>query len=204
MRRNRLKAALAPEAQSLFCSAVAWHHLTCLPESSSTSHPILGFREVLRRGKGCTSRGLSSTGQEVHVISLRNGGAANAQVTLTLAPNLLSGAPIFVLHSQQPVQWKLSTSPGKNWTFQVSLGSSISATQLVASAETDFPNTARGLLKWAQRKHGGVTSLAEYRGVNTIYTRLGSGMGHTEAKPASELPALSMGGWDVDPISHKG
>ncbi|XP_034262968.1 transforming growth factor beta receptor type 3-like isoform X2 [Pantherophis guttatus] len=158
------------------CSGtVAWHHLTCLPESSSTSHSILGFREVLRKGKGCTSRGLSSTGQEVHVISLRKGRPANAQVTLMLAPNLLSRAPIFVLHSQQPVQWMLSTSPGKNWTFQVSLGSSISATQLVASAETDFPNTARGLLKWARRKHGGVTSLAEYHGVNTIYTRLGSG-----------------------------
>ncbi|XP_070592850.1 transforming growth factor beta receptor type 3-like [Erythrolamprus reginae] len=160
---------------AVFCSAVAWHHLTCLPESASTSHPVLGFREVLRRGKGCTSRGLSSTGQEVHVISLRKGGPANAQVTLMLAPNLLSGAPIFVLHSQQPVQWILSSSPGKNWTFQVSLGSSISASQLVASAQTDFPDTARSLLKWARRKHGGVTSLAEYRGVNTIYTRLGSG-----------------------------
>ncbi|XP_026551875.1 transforming growth factor beta receptor type 3-like [Pseudonaja textilis] len=158
------------------CSGtVAWHHLTCLPESASTSHPILGFREVLRKGKGCTSQGLSSTGQEVHIISLRKGGPANAQVTLMLAPNLLSGAPIFVLHSQQPVQWMLSSSPGKNWTFQVSLGSSISASQLVASAETDFPDSARGLLKWARRKHGGVTSFAEYRGVNTIYTRLGSG-----------------------------
>lgn len=67
----------------------------------------------------------------------------------------------------------------------------------MASAETNFPDTAKGLLKWARRKHGGVTSLAEYRGVNTIYTRLGSGMGHTEAELASELPALSMGGWDA-------
>ncbi|XP_039191283.1 transforming growth factor beta receptor type 3-like isoform X2 [Crotalus tigris] len=154
---------------------VTWHHLTCLPESASTSQPILGFREVLRRGKGCISQGLSSTGQEVHVISLRKGRPAKAQVTLMLAPNLLSWAPIFVLHSQQPVQWMLSSSPGKNWTFQVSLGSSISAPQQVVFAETDFPDTARGLLKWASRNHGGVTSLAEYRGVNTIYTRLGPG-----------------------------
>ncbi|KAM6470638.1 transforming growth factor beta receptor type 3-like isoform 1-T1 [Liasis olivaceus] len=157
------------------CSGtVAWHHLTCLPASASTPTPILGFWEVLRRGIGCTSRGLSSTGQEVHIISLRRGGPANAQVTLVLAPDLLSWAPIFVLHSQEPVQWMLSSSPGKNWTFQVSLGSRVLAPESVASAETDFPDTARGLLKWARRKHGGVTSLAEYHGVNTIYTRLGA------------------------------
>lgn len=81
--------------------------------------------------------------------------------------------------------------------LQVSLGSSISAPQQVAFAETDFPDTVRGLLKWARRKHGGVTSLAEYRGVNTIYTRLGPGMGHREAELSSELHAVSMGVWDV-------
>ncbi|XP_063148577.1 transforming growth factor beta receptor type 3-like [Candoia aspera] len=157
------------------CSGtVAWPHLPCLPASAYSPRPILGFWEVLRRGTGCTSRGLSSTGQEVHVISLRRGGPASAQVTLAVAPDLLSQAPIFVLHSQEPVQWMLSSSPGKNWTFQVSLGSSVLAPELVASAETDFPDTARGLLKWARRKHGGVTSLAEYHGVNTIYTRLGA------------------------------
>lgn len=61
--------------------------------------------------------------------------------------------------------------------LQVSLGSSISAFGPVASAEINFPSTTRGLLQWARREHGGVTSLAEYHGVNTIYTRLRAGMG---------------------------
>ncbi|XP_061472634.1 transforming growth factor beta receptor type 3-like isoform X2 [Rhineura floridana] len=160
------------------CSGTAvWHHLACLPMSASTPHPVLGFWESLQRGTGCTSRGRSVTGQEVHVISLRRGLPANAQVTLvTLDTDPLDKAPIFVLHSQEPVHWMLLSTPGKNWTFQVSPGSTVSAPGPVASAETNFPETLRGLLKWARREHGGVTSLAEYHGVNRIYTRLGAGM----------------------------
>ncbi|XP_062976578.1 transforming growth factor beta receptor type 3-like [Elgaria multicarinata webbii] len=157
------------------CSGTAaWHHLPCLSTSATTRHPVLGFREVLRRGTGCTSRRHSTRGQEVHVISLHKGVPANGQVTLVLASDPLDRASIFVLHSLEPVSWVLPSPPGKNWTFQVSPGSSVSAPGPVASAETDFPETPRGLLKWAWREHGGVTSLAEYRGINTIYTRLGA------------------------------
>lgn len=60
--------------------------------------------------------------------------------------------------------------------LQVSPGSSITASELMAPAkETHFPQTPRDLLKWARREFGGVTSLAEYHGVNTVYIRLGAG-----------------------------
>ncbi|XP_060127741.1 transforming growth factor beta receptor type 3-like isoform X2 [Zootoca vivipara] len=138
------------------CSGTAaWHHLACLPMSASTPHPVLGFWESLRKGNGCTSRGRSALGQEVHVISLQKGLSANGQ---------------------EPVRWVLLSPPGKNWTFQVSPGSNVSATGPVASVEINLPKTPKGLLKWARREHGGVTSLSEYRGVNRIYTRLGAGM----------------------------
>nr|XP_028573155.1 transforming growth factor beta receptor type 3-like [Podarcis muralis] len=159
----------------------SWHHLACLPMSASTPHPVLGFWESLRKGTGCTSRGRSALGQEVHVISLKKGLPANGQVTLiTLDPDPLDRAPIFVLYSQKPVRWVLLSPPGKNWTFQVSPGSNVSAPGPVASAETNLPKTPKRLLKWARREHGGVTSLAEYRGVNRIYTRLGAGMGNED------------------------
>ncbi|KAF7249071.1 Transforming growth factor beta receptor type 3 [Varanus komodoensis] len=57
---------------------------------------------------------------------------------------------------------------------QVSPGSRVSAAGPVASSEAEFLETPRELLKWARRKHGGVTSLAEYRGVNTVYLHLGA------------------------------
>uniref|UniRef100_A0ABM5FM04 Transforming growth factor beta receptor type 3 n=1 Tax=Pogona vitticeps TaxID=103695 RepID=A0ABM5FM04_9SAUR len=158
-----------------FSGTVAWHHLTCLPASPSTPHPVLGFWELLRRGTGCASQGRSATGEEVHIISLQRRVPADAQVTLVLAPDPSPGAPVFLLHSQEPVHWTLPSPPGKNWTFQVSSGSSISAAEPVTSAkETSFPQTPRDLLKWARREFGGVTSLAEYHGVNTIYIRLGA------------------------------
>ncbi|XP_053149426.1 transforming growth factor beta receptor type 3-like [Hemicordylus capensis] len=152
----------------------AWQPPTCLPLSPSTPHSVLGFWEVLRRGTGCASRGSSASGQEVHVVSLQGKAPANAQVTLVLGPDAFDKAPIFVLRSQEPLRWMLPSPPGKNWTFQVSPGSSVSALGPEASAEISFPETPRGLLKWVRRKHGGVTSLAEYHGVNTIYTRLGA------------------------------
>ncbi|XP_015275315.1 PREDICTED: transforming growth factor beta receptor type 3-like [Gekko japonicus] len=155
--------------------AALWHHPSCLPMSASTTpQPVLGFWERPRKGTGCTSQEHSTTGQEVHVISLRGGVPLNAQVTLVLGSDPTHRAPIFVLHSQEPLHWMLPSPPGKNWTFQVSLGSSVSALGLVASAEINFPETTRSLLQWARREHGGVTSLAEYHGVNTIYTRLGA------------------------------
>ncbi|XP_054833741.1 transforming growth factor beta receptor type 3-like isoform X3 [Eublepharis macularius] len=150
------------------------HHPSCLPMSASMPRPVLGFWELQRRGTGCTSREHSTLGQEVHVISLRGGVPANAQVTLILDSDPLHRAPIFVLHSQEPLHWMLPSPPGKNWTFQVSPGSHVSALGPVASAEITFPETSRSLLQWARREHGGVTSLAEYHGVNTIYTHLGA------------------------------
>ncbi|XP_060096661.1 transforming growth factor beta receptor type 3-like [Heteronotia binoei] len=155
------------------CSGTAfWHPPSCLPMSASMPHSVLGFWELPRRGIGCTSQEHSTTGQEVHVISLRGGMPPNAQVTLVLSSDLPHSVPIFVLHSQKPLHWMLPSTPGKNWTFQVSLGSRVSALGPVASAEINFPGTTRSLLQWARREHGGVTSLAEYHGVNTIYTRL--------------------------------
>ncbi|XP_066469001.1 transforming growth factor beta receptor type 3-like [Tiliqua scincoides] len=153
---------------------IAWRHPTCLSTTASSSHSVLGFWELLRRGTGCNSRGCSATGQEVHVVSLRGAVPANAQVTLVLGPDRPDRAPIFVLHTQEPVCWTLPSLPGKNWTFQVSPGSSVSAPGLVAFAEINLPDTPKSLLKWTRRRHGGVTSLAEYHGVNTIYTRLGA------------------------------
>nr|XP_056703997.1 transforming growth factor beta receptor type 3-like [Euleptes europaea] len=152
----------------------SWHHPSCLPLSASTPHPVLGFWELPRRGIGCTSQEHSTTGQEVHVISLRGGVPANTQVTLILGSDPLHRATIFVLRSQDPLHWMLPSPPGKNWTFQVSPGSSVSALGPVASAEINFPETRRSLLQWARREHGGVTSLAEYHGVNTIYIHLGA------------------------------
>ncbi|XP_048348030.1 transforming growth factor beta receptor type 3-like isoform X2 [Sphaerodactylus townsendi] len=113
-----------------------FHHPSCLPLSSSTPHPVFGFWELPRKGIGCISQEHSTTGQEVHIISLRGDGPTNAQI-----------------------------SPG----------SSITALGPVASAEINIPETRRSLLQWARREHGGVTSLAEYHGVNTIYTHLGAG-----------------------------
>ncbi|KAJ7316207.1 hypothetical protein JRQ81_002369 [Phrynocephalus forsythii] len=158
-----------------FSGTAAWHHLSCLPMSPSTPHPVLGFWELLRGGTGCASQGRSATGEEVHIISLQRGVPADAQVTLVLGPDPLPGAPIFLLHSQEPVHWTLPSLPGKNWTFQVSPASSISVAEPMTSAkETKFPQTPRELLKWARREFGGVTSLAEYHGVNTVYIRLGA------------------------------
>ncbi|XP_077183416.1 transforming growth factor beta receptor type 3-like isoform X2 [Paroedura picta] len=151
------------------------HHPSCLPMSASTPHPVLGFWELPRRGTGCTSQEHSTTGQEVHVISLRGAVPPNAQVTLVLVSDPPHEAPIFVLHSQEPLRWMLPFPPGKNWTFQVSLGSSVSALGPVASVEISLPETTRNLLSWARREHGGVTSLVEYHGVNTIHTRLKAG-----------------------------
>ncbi|XP_008102829.2 transforming growth factor beta receptor type 3 isoform X2 [Anolis carolinensis] len=105
----------------------------------------------------------------------------NAQVILVLSPEPKDGAPIFVLQSQEPVLWMLSSPPRKKWTFQVSLGSGVSAPEPGAFVEeTSFPKTPRGLLKWTRREHGGVTSLAEYHGVNTVYI-----LGNDGAAPAT-------------------
>ncbi|XP_044310028.1 transforming growth factor-beta receptor type 3-like protein [Varanus komodoensis] len=56
----------------------------------------------------------------------------------------------------------------------LSRATQVSAAGPVASSEAEFLETPRELLKWARRKHGGVTSLAEYRGVNTVYLHLGA------------------------------
>ncbi|XP_062830010.1 transforming growth factor beta receptor type 3 isoform X3 [Anolis carolinensis] len=164
------------------CSvAEAWPHPTCLPLSASTPQPVQGFWELVRQGTGCSSRERSSTGQEVHIVSLRSGMPTNAQVILVLSPEPKDGAPIFVLQSQEPVLWMLSSPPRKKWTFQVSLGSGVSAPEPGAFVEeTSFPKTPRGLLKWTRREHGGVTSLAEYHGVNTVYI-----LGNDGAAPAT-------------------
>ncbi|XP_042310113.1 transforming growth factor beta receptor type 3-like isoform X2 [Sceloporus undulatus] len=158
------------------CSGTeARHHLACLPLSVSTPQPVLGFWELLRKGTGCSSQERSATGQEVHIVSLSSGIPANGQITLVVAPDPKDGAPVFMLYSQVPVLWMLPSPPGKNWTFQVSLGSSVSASEPgVFTKETNFPETLRGLLKWARREHGGITSLAEYHGVNTVYIHLGA------------------------------
>ncbi|XP_060620886.2 transforming growth factor beta receptor type 3-like isoform X1 [Anolis sagrei] len=164
------------------CSASeTWPHPTCLPLSASTPQPVQGFWELLRKGTGCSSQERSSTGQEVHIVSLHRGMPMNAQVILVLNPEPKDGAPIFVLQSQEPVLWMLSSPPGKKWTFQVSPGSSLLAPEPGAfTEETSFPEAPRGLLKWARREHGGVTSLAEYHGVNTVYI-----LGNDAAAPAT-------------------
>lgn len=44
------------------------------------------------------------------------------QVTLVLGSDPPHRAPVFVLHSQEPLHWMLPSPPGKNWTFQVRKG----------------------------------------------------------------------------------
>ncbi|XP_043362333.1 transforming growth factor beta receptor type 3-like [Dermochelys coriacea] len=98
------------------------------------------------------------------------------QVSLELGPAPHSRAPIFVLSSLVPVVWSLQMSQlalGEQWTFQVSPGSRVSALGGVSVTETWLPQTLRGLLRWAHEEHGGVSSLAAYRGINTVYVQLG-------------------------------
>uniref|UniRef100_A0A8C3SY44 ZP domain-containing protein n=1 Tax=Chelydra serpentina TaxID=8475 RepID=A0A8C3SY44_CHESE len=98
------------------------------------------------------------------------------QVSLELGPAPSGRAPIFVLSSPAPMVWSLQTAQvalGEQWTFQVSPGSRVSALGGVSVTETQLPQTPRGLLHWAHEEHGGISSLAAYRGVNMVYVRLG-------------------------------
>ncbi|XP_067419909.1 transforming growth factor beta receptor type 3-like [Emydura macquarii macquarii] len=159
-------------------SAAAWRWAPCQATPLSSPHPVLGFREQIRAGTGCASRGRSASGREVHVLVLRGPAERMGarQVSLVLGPAPPSSAPIFVLSSPTPVIWSLQAATaalGEQWTFQVSPGSSVLAPGSVTVAETRLPQTPRELLRWAHRKHGGVSSLAAYRGINTVYVRLG-------------------------------
>ncbi|TFJ97620.1 Peptidyl-Lys metalloendopeptidase [Platysternon megacephalum] len=159
-------------------SAAAWRWALCRPGPLSARHPVLGFWERIRAGSGCASRGHSASGREVHVLVLRGpaGRMGARQVSLELGPVPPSRAPIFVLSSPVPVVWSLQTAQvvlGEQWTFQVSPGSRVSALGGVTVTETWLPQTPRGLLRWAHEEHGGVSSLAVYRGINTVYVQLG-------------------------------
>ncbi|XP_050781789.1 transforming growth factor beta receptor type 3-like isoform X4 [Gopherus flavomarginatus] len=159
-------------------SAAARHWAPCRPGLLSARHPVLGFWEQIRAGSGCASRGRSASGREVHVLILRGpvGRMGARQVSLELGPAPPGRAPIFVLSSLAPVVWSLQTAQvalGEQWTFQVSPGSRLSALGGVTVTETQLPQTPRGLLRWAHEEHGGVSSLAAYRGVNMVYVQLG-------------------------------
>uniref|UniRef100_A0A452INQ2 ZP domain-containing protein n=1 Tax=Gopherus agassizii TaxID=38772 RepID=A0A452INQ2_9SAUR len=159
-------------------SAAARHWALCRPGLLSAHHPVLGFWEQIRAGSGCASQGRSASGREVHVLILRGpvGRMRARQVSLELGPAPPGRAPIFVLSSLAPVVWSLQTAQmalGEQWIFQVSPGSRLSALGGVTVTETQLPQTPRGLLRWAHEEHGGVSSLAAYRGVNTVYVQLG-------------------------------
>ncbi|XP_034647784.1 transforming growth factor beta receptor type 3-like isoform X7 [Trachemys scripta elegans] len=159
-------------------SAAAWRWALCRPSPLSTRHPVLGFWERIRTGSGCASRGRSASGREVHVIVIRGpaGRMGARQVSLELGPAPHGRAPIFVLSSPAPVVWSLQMAQvarGEQWTFQVSLGSRVSALGGVTVTETRLPQTPRGLLRWVHEEHGGLSSLAAYRGVNMVYVQLG-------------------------------
>ncbi|XP_039370139.1 dual specificity mitogen-activated protein kinase kinase 7 isoform X3 [Mauremys reevesii] len=159
-------------------SAAARHWALCRPGPLSARHPVLGFWEQIRAGSGCASRGRSASGREVHVLILRGpvGRMGARQVSLELGPAPPGRPPIFVLSSPAPVVWSLQTAQvalGEQWTFQVSPGSRVSALGGVTVTETRLPQTPRGLLRWAREEHGGVSSLAAYRGVNMVYVQLG-------------------------------
>ncbi|XP_039370144.1 dual specificity mitogen-activated protein kinase kinase 7 isoform X8 [Mauremys reevesii] len=161
-------------------SAAARHWALCRPGPLSARHPVLGFWEQIRAGSGCASRGRSASGREVHVLILRGpvGRMGARQVSLELGPAPPGRPPIFVLSSPAPVVWSLQTAQvalGEQWTFQVSPGSRVSALGGVTVTETRLPQTPRGLLRWAREEHGGVSSLAAYRGVNMVYVQLGDG-----------------------------
>ncbi|XP_030401216.1 transforming growth factor beta receptor type 3-like isoform X4 [Gopherus evgoodei] len=159
-------------------SAAARHWALCRPGLLSARHPVLGFWEQIRAGSGCASQGRSASGREVHVLILRGpvGRMRARQVSLELGPAPPGRAPIFVLSSLAPVVWSLQTAQmalGEQWIFQVSPGSRLSALGGVTVTETQLPQTPRGLLRWAHEEHGGVSSLAAYRGVNMVYVQLG-------------------------------
>ncbi|XP_029769740.1 transforming growth factor beta receptor type 3-like [Terrapene carolina triunguis] len=156
-------------------SAAAWRWALCRPSPLSTRHPVLGFWERIRAGSGCASRGRSASGREVHVLVLR-GPAGRMGARQNWAQPPPGRAPIFVLSSPVPVVWSLQTAQvalGEEWTFQVSLGSRVSALGGVTVTETRLPQTPRGLLRWVHEEHGGLSSLAAYRGINMVYVQLG-------------------------------
>ncbi|XP_043389186.1 dual specificity mitogen-activated protein kinase kinase 7 isoform X3 [Chelonia mydas] len=186
-------------------SAAAWHWALCQARPLSARHPVLGFWERIRAGTGCASRGRSATGREVHVLVLRGlaGRMGARQVSLELGPAPHGRAPIFVLSSRAPVVWSLQTAQvalGEQWTFQVSPGSRVSALGGVSVTETRLPQTPRGLLRWAHEEHGGVSSLAAYRGVNTVYVRLGDdGVSPGACKPRRNFLSPTHFASDVQP-----
>ncbi|XP_074791720.1 transforming growth factor beta receptor type 3-like [Natator depressus] len=191
-------------------SAAAWHWALCQARPLSARHPVLGFWERIRAGTGCASRGRSASGREVHVLVLRGlaGRMGARQVSLELGPAPHGRAPIFVLSSPAPVVWSLQTAQvalGEQWTFQVSPGSRVSALGGVSVTETQLPQTPRGLLRWAHEEHGGVSSLAAYRGVNTVYVRLGDdGVLPGACKPRRNFLSPTHFASDVQPQPLRG
>nr|XP_048688320.1 transforming growth factor beta receptor type 3-like isoform X6 [Caretta caretta] len=191
-------------------SAAAWHWALCQARPLSSHHPVLGFWERIHAGTGCASRGRSASGREVHVLILRGlaGRMGARQVSLELGPAPHGRAPIFVLSSQAPVVWSLQTAQvalGEQWTFQVSPGSRVSALGGVSVIETRLPQTPRGLLRWAHEEHGGVSSLAAYWGVNTVYVRLGDdGVSPDACKPRRNFLSPTHFASDVQPRPLRG
>ncbi|XP_068445938.1 transforming growth factor beta receptor type 3 [Clinocottus analis] len=187
-----------------------------------TGHPVQATLRSFTALSGCASRGTTGLPQEVHIINLRGHvpegpGNTPAEVELHLKPIqslLRHQKPLaLVLHSPQPVIWKIKTENlalGVKRTFHVSEGSEVHfqpgnfSLSCQIQKET-LPHGNEHLLNWAQKKYRAVTSFSELRMTQDIYIKVGEDPLFSDTcKIDTKFLSLNYLGGYVEPQASKG
>ncbi|XP_067124086.1 transforming growth factor beta receptor type 3-like [Centruroides vittatus] len=138
---------------------------------------------------GCSSQDITSTSQEIHVISLGSSGYNLTSLTdylptvsLLIKPqqqhSTHAGPLVVVLHATNPVMWQLFVERISSSSRLVVVVTEPS--QLVSSAPLKLSTNRkpqlplRRLLGWVQQQYGSVTSLSRISVANTVTLTVGT------------------------------